>query len=283
MITILDLAKKCSCDPATIRKWIKKYKVETQKVKASNGKTVQAISKACSEKFASYWEEITTLPDDMVTIPDVAKRNNVDRKTVRLWTERNNVELRLLRSSVGPPTKAMSLKDGEKFFQEYNTPQCIPILDILKEYNTDWRVIKRWAKNNNCEFVKTFSNHGGRTKYSISKEDAKRLEKYLMDMKSDGFFYLIQPIPEFNLNRIKLGFTKKPSRRLKEHKTVCPNAKLVKKWKCKKDDETSVIKRATSEGCTQIYTEINNRKTATEVFDCENYQIVLERLERILS
>ena len=283
---IQDLARKCECDPATIRKWIKANNVETYLTKSFNNKMVMSLTDENCKKFSSYWTEITTLPEDMITVTEVAKKVNVDRKTVRLWADKNNIVLYSLRSSNGPPMQAMSIYDNDKFVKEYITPNTIAILDILHSYNTDLRTIKRWIVKNECEVVKIQSNKGGRTKYGISKKDAVELEKYLMQMKSEGFFYMIQPVPEFNLNRIKLGFSKKMTRRLKEHRCICPNAKLVKKWKCHKDDEAKIMEAVTNENCTQLYTESYGGKSgshATEVFDCSDYKLVLDKLNRLLT
>lgn len=282
---IQDLARKCECDPATIRKWIKNNKIETYLTKSFNNKMVMSLSDENCEKFSSYWREITTLPDDLITIPDIAKQHRVDRKTVRLWAEKHCVQLKLLRSSSGPPTQAMSIEDHDRFVKEHNSAGSVAVLEILQQYNTDWRVIKRWVKKNDCNMIKIQSDLGGRAKFGLSKHNAEQLRKYLMQMKSEGFFYMIQPVPEFNLNRIKLGFSKKFSRRLKEHRNICPNAKLVKKWKCHKDDEQPTINKVT-EGCKRLYTDRNrpgSGSCATEVFDCDDYKVVLARLEKLFE
>ncbi len=282
MIIIVDLAKEANCNHVTIRQWIKKNNIQMEVVKASNGKNVQAISDEDACTFINHWNETTNLPEGFITVAEVAKINNIDRKTVRRWILQNNIENLTYRTSKSPPTRIIKLSDSLLFTQMYNNPNVVTVVDILKEFNTDWRVIRRWMKRNNCTFVKQLSTVGGRSKLALIKSDADQLEKYLMGMKSDGFFYLIQPVPEFNLNRIKLGFSKKPSRRLKEHRCICPNAIFVKKWKCKKEDETPVRQEATL-GCVQLFTNINNKRTVTEVFDCEDYKIVLERLDKIFE
>ena len=62
-------------------------------------------------------------------------------------------------------------------------------------------------------------------------------------------------------------------------KRICPNAKIVKKWKCHKDDQAKIMNAVTQSGCQQLYTEDGNHKTQTEVFDCKDYKEVLRRLE----
>jgi hypothetical protein len=283
---IQDLAKKCQCDPATVRKWIKANNKETYLTKSFNNKMVQTLTETDCQQFSEYWIEITTFPTNMITVGNVAEQNKVDRKTVRLWAEKNNVKLHSFRSPNGPPMQAMTIDDAGRFKNEYSSAGYVPILEIVSEYNTNQRVIKRWASKNNCEFVKMKSNKGGRSKICLKKHDYENLEKYLMEMKSEGFFYMLQPVPEFNVNRIKLGFSKKFSRRLKEHRTICPNATLIKKWKCHKDDERKTTNDATQNSCIRLYTEDSGRKSgshATEVFDCTDYKIVLERLDQIFK
>ena len=93
---------------------------------------------------------------------------------------------------------------------------------------------------------------------------------------------MIQPVPEFNLNRIKLGFSRNTKHRLKQHRSVCPNAKIIGRWKCHKDQEAKMISMVTFD-CKQLYNEVNNNKTSTEVFDCEDYQIILDRLNDLFT
>lgn len=75
------------------------------------------------------------------------------------------------------------------------------------------------------------------------------------------------------------GFSRNMSNRLRQHRGICPNAKIVKKWKCHKDDEAKIRNAVTQSGCKQLYTEDGNHKTQTEIFDCEDYKEVLRRLE----
>lgn len=283
MITILDLARRCSCDPITVRRWVKKHKIQTQKVKAGNGKLVQAMSIDASHKFESHWKDVTSLPKNMVTVPDVAKANNVDRKTVRLWVGKNDIKIKTIRNSKHPPTQAMSIKDAKKFSDSLLQKNCVPVTEIIDQYNTNWNLVKRWAKRNKCEFVETRSEVGGRNKKALVIKDAKKLKKYLMCEQSNGFFYMVHPIPEFNKNRVKLGFARNVENRMKQHRCICPNASVIKKWKCKKEDEQKVISKATKVGCTQLYTEDGIENCATEVFDCEDYKALLNKLDEIFS
>jgi hypothetical protein len=42
-----------------------------------------------------------------------------------------------------------------------------------------------------------------------------------------GYFYVIQPTPELDPHRIKLGFARDVEQRVKDFQTVCPQAQLV--------------------------------------------------------
>lgn len=278
MISFVQLAKQANCDVVSVRRWAKSNLIEILYVSGGNNKPSVAMSESDSAVFLEYWKNRKIIPSDFVTIPEIAKVNKVDPKTVRLWAERNQVQLLKINKSNSPPVDAMPKVQAEEFAKYYHRPDTVVVLDLLEQYNTDWRVIKRWAKNNSKNFHQIRSELGGRGRYSLAKSDASELEKHLMKVKEDGFFYVIQPVPELNLNRLKLGFTRNTKRRLAQHSGVCPNAKLVKRWRSKKSDEAKIRNFATQQGCKQLFTNINDMRCATEVFDCENYQDVVDRV-----
>ncbi len=71
-----------------------------------------------------------------------------------------------------------------------------------------------------------------------------------------GFFYLIQLIPEFDPNRVKIGFADNVEKRLQEHKTSSPTAKLVKSWACKRSWDQAAMDSITRENCRLIMNEV---------------------------
>ncbi len=85
----------------------------------------------------------------------------------------------------------------------------------------------------------------------------------------NGAFYVIQIIPEFEPNRVKLGFASNAESRLQAHKTSAPTAKLVKTWDCKRSWEDVAMISATRTGCKLI---------TNEVFLCDNLDELCNRI-----
>jgi len=83
-----------------------------------------------------------------------------------------------------------------------------------------------------------------------------------------GEFYVVQVIPEFIPNRVKLGFADDAKNRLAAHRTAAPTATLCKAWPCKRVWEAAAIDSLTRIGCKLI---------ANEVFECDNLEALLER------
>lgn len=58
---------------------------------------------------------------------------------------------------------------------------------------------------------------------------------------SQGYFYVIQLIPEHTPFRLKVGWTTDLRKRLSQIRTICPKAVLLHWWECQKPDEQNVI------------------------------------------
>jgi len=71
-----------------------------------------------------------------------------------------------------------------------------------------------------------------------------------------GYFYIIQLIPEFDPNRVKIGFADNVEKRLQEHKTSSPTAKLLKSWSCKRSWDQSAMDSITRTECKLIMNEV---------------------------
>jgi hypothetical protein len=72
----------------------------------------------------------------------------------------------------------------------------------------------------------------------------------------NGYFYIIQLIPELDESRIKLGFASNVQNRLNSHRTAAPTAKLLKSWPCKKTWEIAAIASLTRCNCKSIGSEV---------------------------
>jgi len=95
----------------------------------------------------------------------------------------------------------------------------------------------------------TFINYFETKEESSGKNDLLTTSRY-------GFFYIIQLIPEFNPNRVKIGFADNVEKRLKEHQTASPTAKLVGKWNCKRAWDQCVMDSITRENCKLVLNEV---------------------------
>ncbi|MGH9548103.1 MAG: hypothetical protein ACRD3W_01965 [Terriglobales bacterium] len=71
-----------------------------------------------------------------------------------------------------------------------------------------------------------------------------------------GYFYLIQLIPEALPNRFKIGFTDNMEKRLGEHQTAAPTARLIRNWRCKRCWDQAAMDSITREGCSLVMNEV---------------------------
>jgi hypothetical protein len=63
-------------------------------------------------------------------------------------------------------------------------------------------------------------------------------------------------VPEALPNRIKIGVADNVERRLNEHKTAAPTAKMLKAWPCKRSWDYAAMASITREGCKRVLNEI---------------------------
>ncbi len=100
----------------------------------------------------------------------------------------------------------------------------------------------------------------------LSSDDAEKLIRFyrtkgtaksgLNNNRNYGFFYLIQLIPEFQPNRIKIGFADDVNKRFREHQTSSPTAKLLGSWPCKRVWDQAVMDSLTRTGCKLVLNEV---------------------------
>lgn len=89
-----------------------------------------------------------------------------------------------------------------------------------------------------------------------------------------GDFYVVQLIPEFAPNRLKLGFSNDTVGRLTAHRCSSPTATILKTWDCKRSWERAAMDSATRLACALV---------ANEVYDCDSPERVLERLDAFFN
>ncbi len=100
----------------------------------------------------------------------------------------------------------------------------------------------------------------------LSVDDAEKLIRFyktkgtskssLNNNRNYGFFYLIQLIPEFQPNRVKIGFADDVDKRFREHQTSSPTAKLLGYWPCKRAWDQAVMDCLTRTDCKLVLNEV---------------------------
>lgn len=84
---------------------------------------------------------------------------------------------------------------------------------------------------------------------SAGDESCDRFDRF-------GYFYLMQLVPEAIPNRIKIGFADDVEKRLGEHRTAAPTAKLLRSWPCKRSWDYAVMDCVTREACALVLNEV---------------------------
>jgi len=84
---------------------------------------------------------------------------------------------------------------------------------------------------------------------SPDEEDSSKYDRF-------GFFYLIQLVPEALPDRVKIGFADNVEKRLTEHRTAAPTARLVKAWPCKRSWDYAAMDSIAREGCRLVLNEV---------------------------
>jgi hypothetical protein len=147
--------------------------------------------------------------------------------------------------------------------------EMVGIPEIAKRIKMDGsnvrRLIARESDNLGLEL-----HRGKGDKLLLSREDADRLiasyesrrgtvERAGEDSsKYDrfGFFYLIQLVPEALPKRVKIGFADDVEKRLTEHRTAAPTARLLKTWPCKRSWDYAAMDSISREGCKLVLNEV---------------------------
>ena len=100
----------------------------------------------------------------------------------------------------------------------------------------------------------------------LTSDDAEKLIRFYKSRgssKSDidnnrnyGYFYIIQLIPEFQPDRVKIGFADDVNKRFKEHQTASPTAKLLGYWPCKRAWDQAAMDSISRTGCRLVLNEV---------------------------
>jgi hypothetical protein len=147
--------------------------------------------------------------------------------------------------------------------------EMVGIAEIAKRLSLDGTTVRRFIAREN-ESLKLELLRGKGDRLLLSRTDADRLiaayearrgpvaevEEGSPTDDRFGFFYLIQLVPEALPNRVKIGFADNADKRLNEHRTAAPTAKILKSWPCKRSWDYAAMASITREGCKLVLNEV---------------------------
>jgi hypothetical protein len=107
--------------------------------------------------------------------------------------------------------------------------------------------------------------------YCLSQDDAEKLIAFYESRRGQpvgaepddeasfqrfGVFYVIQLVPEALPNRVKVGYTDNLPKRLAEHQTAAPTARVLGSWPCKRSWDYAAMDSITRDGCVWVLNEV---------------------------
>jgi hypothetical protein len=148
--------------------------------------------------------------------------------------------------------------------------EMVRIAEIAKRLGVDLTTVRRLlARESDALQIQLHRGKGDRL--LLTKDDADRLvasyearrgpvasENTGDTAKFDryGYFYIIQLVPEALPNRVKIGFADDVEKRLAEHRTAAPTAKLLNSWPCKRSWDYAAMDSITRTGCKLVLNEV---------------------------
>lgn len=145
----------------------------------------------------------------------------------------------------------------------------VGIPDIAKRLKLDGGTVRRYiARVGDTLGIEL--NRGKGDKILLSRNDADRLiasyesrrgpvaptDEAASSYDPFGFFYIIQLVPEALPNRVKIGFADDVDKRVAEHRTAAPTARLLKSWRCKRSWDFAAMDSISREGCKLVLNEV---------------------------
>lgn len=94
-------------------------------------------------------------------------------------------------------------------------------------------------------------------------------------MHTAGRFYIVQLMPEEAPHVFKFGFSTRLEKRIWEHRTTCPTAKVIQSWPCLAKMEKVAID--------YILRGIPGRRYSGEVFACEDFSAMFKRADAFFA
>ena len=160
----------------------------------------------------------------------------------------------------------------------------VTLKELAQELGLDRSNARKYVLSHGFTFFKVRTPESrNQLTLALSAEDAETIrelrkragftpnkDKWIVVDDRQGWFYLIQVVPDLAPYRVKLGFTNNVENRLQGHKTSAPTACLVKAWPCKRIWECAAMDSVTRIGCSLV---------ANEVFDCNDLETMISRCD----
>lgn len=153
--------------------------------------------------------------------------------------------------------------------------ESVSYKELSKRLGVDPTTIRRLIERYGAELAIQVQKGKGNTSnakwtHYLSREDADRLASFYESryqgaadppsseepFQRTGSFYVIQLVPEALPNRLKIGYTDSLEKRLAEHQTAAPTAKVLASWPCKRSWDYAAMDSITREGCKWVLNEV---------------------------
>ena len=148
--------------------------------------------------------------------------------------------------------------------------KLVGIPDIAKRVGSDGTSVRRLIAREG-DALKIQIRRGKGDRVLLTRDDAEKLiasyearhapsameNQDTATFDRHGYFYIIQLVPEAIPNRVKLGFADSVERRLADHRTSAPTAKLLKAWPCRRSWEFAATDSATRSDCKLVLNEVH--------------------------
>lgn len=167
----------------------------------------------------------------------------------------------------------------------------VTLKELAEEFGRDRSALRKWIQKHpslkhevKILRVRPIGNASGMPSHAFSLADADRIRQARDEegfgvsigshlnnpMTSAGWFYIVQPVPEFDEHRVKLGFAIDIKQRLDTYRTICPHVIVLKAWPCRPTWEHTAMTSITREGCTVL---------GQELFQCDDLASLVDRAD----
>lgn len=148
-------------------------------------------------------------------------------------------------------------------------PEMASIPEIAKRLGIDLTTVRRLIAKESDD-LQIELHRGKQDRLFLTRDDADKLiasyEARRGPVSADpeeaakydrfGYFYLIQLVPEALPERVKLGFRDNIDKRLAEHRTAAPTARLLKAWPCKRSWDHAAMDSIARSNCQLVLNEV---------------------------